>query len=77
MISVSRFNRTTLYLNATLIEMVEATPDTMITLITGKKLLVRESVEEVLTQIEGYYRRVGLLAVQIKQKAEAEDEDVS
>ncbi|KEO82938.1 flagellar FlbD family protein [Tumebacillus flagellatus] len=73
MIPVTKFNRSTVYVNATLVEQVESTPDTVITLVNGKKLIVRETVEEVLKMVEGYYRRVGLLAVQVQQNAEETD----
>jgi flagellar protein FlbD len=45
----------------------------VITLVNGKKLIVRETVEEVLKMVEGYYRRVGLIAVQVQQNAEETD----
>ncbi|MGZ4105731.1 MAG: flagellar FlbD family protein [Tumebacillaceae bacterium] len=73
MIRITRFNRSTFYVNATLIETVEATPDTMITLVNGKKMMVLEKVEEVLAMVESYYRKVGLLAVQVRQNAEGKD----
>ncbi|MBL0388918.1 flagellar FlbD family protein [Tumebacillus sp. ITR2] len=73
MIPVTKFNRSTVYVNATLVEQVESTPDTVITLVNGKKLIVRETVEEVLKRVEGYYRRVGLIAVQVQQNAEETD----
>jgi flagellar protein FlbD len=73
MIQVTRFNRSTLHVNATLIETVEATPDTLITLVNGKKMMVVESVEEVLAMVESYYRKVGLFAVQVQQNAEGKD----
>ncbi|MGB8955588.1 MAG: flagellar FlbD family protein, partial [Tumebacillaceae bacterium] len=60
-------------INATLIETVESTPDTVITLMNGKKLIVRETVEEVLALVESYYRRIGLIAVQVQQNAEGPD----
>ncbi|PWK12705.1 flagellar FlbD family protein [Tumebacillus permanentifrigoris] len=73
MIPVTKFNRSTVYVNATLVESVESTPDTMITLVNGKKLIVRETVEDVLKMVEEYYRRVGLLAIQVQQNAEVSD----
>jgi flagellar protein FlbD len=42
-----------------MIEFVEATPDTVITLISGKKIVVREGVEEVIDSIVAYKRRIG------------------
>ncbi|MFD2171351.1 flagellar FlbD family protein [Tumebacillus lipolyticus] len=76
MIRVTRFNHSTVYLNATLIESVEATPDTVITLITGKKFVVAEPISEVLQMVESYYRNVGLVSVQARQ-LNAEGTDVS
>jgi flagellar protein FlbD len=43
--------------NADLIEFVERTPDTLISTTTGKKLLVKESVEEVVEMVIAYHRR--------------------
>jgi flagellar protein FlbD len=43
--------------NADLIEFVERTPDTLISTTTGKKLMVRESVEEVIEKVVAYRRR--------------------
>jgi len=43
--------------NADLIEFVERTPDTLISTTTGKKLMVRESVEEVMEKVVAYRRR--------------------
>lgn len=73
MIRVTKFNRSVFYLNATLIETVESTPDTVITLTTGRKFIVLDSIEDVLKQVELYYRSIGLVGVQIQQKAEGSD----
>ena len=58
MIKVTRFNRELVVLNAELIESVEATPDTVITLTSGRKLLVAESVELVVERILEYRRAI-------------------
>ena len=42
MIEVTRLNDTKLLINSDLIELVEETPDTVITLTTGRKLIVRK-----------------------------------
>ena len=47
MIDVTRMNGSLLTVNNHLIEMVEETPDTVITLTTGKKIIVKESRQEV------------------------------
>jgi flagellar protein FlbD len=76
MIRVTRFNRSEVFLNATLIESVESTPDTVITLVTGKKYVVLEPVSEVLERVESFYRNVGLVSVQARQ-LKTEGTDVS
>ncbi|MCD6407059.1 flagellar FlbD family protein [Candidatus Aerophobetes bacterium] len=43
-------------INARLIKFVESTPDTVITLTTRDKILVRESVDEVIKKVIAYYR---------------------
>ena len=43
-------------LNAELIETIEETPDTVITLTNGKKLLVEESMDEVVRKVMDYRR---------------------
>lgn len=51
MIKLTKFQGREFYINSDLIETIEVTPDTMITLITGKKLTVQESPEEVMERI--------------------------
>ena len=58
MIAVTRLNGTPLHVNANLIEMVESTPDTLIILTTGRKIMVSESVEDVTHLILKYHRLV-------------------
>ncbi len=47
MIDVTRMNGTIMSLNDDLIESVEETPDTVIALTTGKKVIVKESRQEI------------------------------
>ena len=47
MIDVTRINNTRFVLNCDLIQTVEETPDTVITLTTGAKYVVKESCEEI------------------------------
>ncbi|HEY2860852.1 MAG TPA: flagellar FlbD family protein [Terracidiphilus sp.] len=60
MIELSRLNGNAMVLNSDLIKIAEASPDTMLTLITGEKLIVRESCAEVMERVLEY--RAGLLA---------------
>ncbi len=57
MIVITQLNGTQVVLNSDLIETLETTPDTVITLTTGKKLVVRETVSEVTERVELYMRR--------------------
>lgn len=58
MIALTRLSGTMFMLNADLIERVDSTPDTVITMIDGKKLVVVESVREVLDAMVDYRGRV-------------------
>ena len=54
MISVTRFNDSTLIINADLIQTVEETPDTVITLTTGTKFIVKEKSKEIVDKVVEY-----------------------
>jgi len=58
MIKLTRLNHQPLVLNSDLIEHVEVTPDTVITLITGQKLMVMEPAEEVIDRVIAYRRAI-------------------
>jgi flagellar protein FlbD len=58
MIHLTRLNRLPLVLNADLIESIEATPDTVISLTTGQKLVVREDAEEVVARVVAFRRAI-------------------
>lgn len=62
MIELRLINDTHIVLNSDLIEFMEATPDTVISLSTGKKMIVKESVSEVIDKIIEFRRRLGLPA---------------
>jgi flagellar protein FlbD len=58
MIRLTRLNNQGLTVNSDLIKFVEQSPDTLITLVTGEKIVVRESVEEVLARLVEFRRSV-------------------
>jgi flagellar protein FlbD len=58
MIRLHRIRGEELYLNADLIESMEVTPDTMLTLIDGRKLVVADSPETVVDEIARFRARV-------------------
>ena len=57
MIELTRLHGELIVINADLIEFIEPTPDTMISTTTGKKILVKESVEDVIGRVVDYRRR--------------------
>lgn len=58
MIRVTRFNGTVFYINAELIQTVEGTPDTVITLMNETKVIVKEPAEEVVAAIIKYRQNI-------------------
>ncbi len=58
MIEVTKLNDVKIIINADLIETIEATPDAVITLLNGKKFVVKENVEEIMTRAILYQQRV-------------------
>jgi flagellar protein FlbD len=58
MIYVTRLNHTPIVLNAELIEHIETTPDTVISLTTGQKFMVLESTEEVIRRVMEFKKAV-------------------
>ena len=57
MIRLTRLNAREFVVNAEMIEFVEAIPDTMISLVSGKKLMVAESVDQVIERVIAYRRQ--------------------
>ena len=57
MIELTKLQNAKIVVNAELIEFVESTPDTLITTTTGKKLMVKESVDDVIRMVIAYKRR--------------------
>ncbi len=60
MIEVTKLNGTKILVNPHLFEIVEETPDTVITLTTGKKIIVKESRQEIKNLVKSY--RKGIFA---------------
>ncbi len=70
MIEVTRLNGNPMVLNSDLIKTAEASPDTMLTLINGEKLIVRETCAEVLERVIAYRARLlARVAPQLKSSA--------
>lgn len=62
MITLTRLNGMRFALNPDLIERVDVTPDTVVTLLDGAKYLVAESLDEVIDEIRSFRASVVALA---------------
>jgi len=62
-VTLTRISGAPFSVNATMIELVEATPDTVITLFSGRKYVVQEEAMEVTRLITEYYRQIGLQGI--------------
>ena len=60
MIEVTRLNGTQILVNADLIELVEETPDTVITFTTGRKIIVKESRQDIKNLVKSYRKDIFL-----------------
>ena len=58
MIEITKLNGVKTLINPDLIEMVESTPDTMITLTTGRKIIVKESRQEIKNLVKSYRKDI-------------------
>ena len=58
MIDVTKVNGKKFTLNSRLIETIEETPDTVITLTTGRKIIVKESRQEVKNLVKSYRKDI-------------------
>jgi flagellar protein FlbD len=65
MIELTRLNGHSMVLNSDLIKTAEASPDTMLTLINGEKMIVRETIDEIQEKVMVY--RARLLAIVAKR----------
>ncbi len=63
MIEVTRLNGHPLVLNAELIKFVEQNTDTVISLVTGDKMVVRESTSEIVNRVLAYRRQLHRIEV--------------
>ena len=65
MISVTRLDGNIYWINPHMIESMEETPDLTITFLSGKKVVVKDSPEELIQRIVDYRRRLGISAQEI------------
>lgn len=58
MIDVTKLNGTKIAVNDAFIEVIEETPDTVITLSTGRKIIVKESRQEIINLVKLYRKDI-------------------
>ncbi len=58
MIEITKLNGIKTLINPDLIEMVESTPDTVITMTTGRKIIVKESRQEINNLVKSYRKEI-------------------
>lgn len=58
MISITRLNDNEITINCDLIESIELTPDTTITMTTGRKFIARESIDDIIDKTIEYKRKI-------------------
>jgi len=58
MIRLTRLNRTPIVLNSDLIEHIEMTPDTVVSLTNGQKIVVLESTDDIITRVVEFRRAI-------------------
>jgi flagellar protein FlbD len=68
-IIVTRLHGASVAVNCDLIERVEATPDTVLTLVDGSRYVVRESVAEIVDKVRAFRASVVLLAGRLAEPA--------
>jgi flagellar protein FlbD len=60
MIEVTQLSGVVYYVNPHQIETMGSSPDTVITMLSGKRIIVKESIEEIIDRIVAYRRRIGI-----------------
>jgi len=57
-IYLTRLNGEKIMVNVDMLEMLEETPDTVVTLTTGKKFVVKESAQQIREQVIAFYKLI-------------------
>ncbi len=64
MIKLTKLDGKVFYLNPHLVETIESTPDTVITISGGRKLLVQEQAETIIEAIVSYRRNISFKLIE-------------
>jgi flagellar protein FlbD len=68
LILLTQLNGASIYVNSNLIETFESTPDTVLTLTTGRKIIVKESPKEIVSRAAEYASRVSCSLPGVKKE---------
>jgi flagellar protein FlbD len=71
MLKLTRLDHRTVAINPTLIAWLEETPDTVICMTSGQRIMVREKVDEVIAAFTAFYERVGRAPVVLQEQEAA------
>jgi len=73
MITLTRLSGSVFVLNSDLIERIDSTPDSVVTLIDGKKYVVCESLEEIVAAVRDYRSQVVAFGAQLADRPPVHD----
>jgi flagellar protein FlbD len=68
MLKLTRLDHRTVAINPTLVAWLEETPDTVICMVGGQRIIVREKVDEVIDAFVMFYERVGRAPVALHEQ---------
>lgn len=76
MITLTRFDGSQFTVNALMIEFIESTPDSVVSLVNGRKIIVKDPVSDIIERCIEFYKRIGTFnsATLIKQHEGQEKE---
>jgi flagellar protein FlbD len=72
MIRVNRLDGSALVINADMIEFVEAIPETIVCLTTGKKIMVKETIDDIINRV-AQFKRMSAIRTQAWDTSTTED----
>lgn len=62
MVTLTRFDGSQLIVNALMIEFIESTPDSVVSLISGKKIIVKDPAPDIVERCVDFYKEIGVIS---------------
>ncbi len=72
MIKVTRLDESTLVINADLIEFLESSPETIVCLTTGKKIMVKETVDDIINRV-AQFKRMSDIRIETRETSDTSE----